>query len=91
MARARLPAHEVGGRLVRPGFEQQHFGAGVGELARDDPAAGARPDHDHVEVLTHSATPRYDQSLSSRAASGGAKSISSQAPGPGAPGATKSL
>ena len=45
-----------------PDLEQQHVAAALRELARDDAAAGARADHDDVEVVLH-AIPRYDQSL----------------------------
>ena len=75
---------------MRPGLEQEHVPAALGELARDDAAAGARADHDDVEPVLH-AIPRYDQSLRRRVASGELKSISAQAPGPSLPGATKSL
>ena len=88
--RLRLPAREVGGGLVRPGLEQQHVPAALGELAGDHAAARTRADDDDVEAFVHE-MPRYDQSFASRVASGVLKSISSQAPLASTPGATKSL
>ena len=88
--RLRLPAGEVRGGQVRADLEQEHVAAALGELAGDDAAAGARADDDDVEA-SFIATPRYDQSFSSRVASGELKSISVHAPGPWLPGATKSL
>ena len=76
---------------MRSDLEQQDVSAAAGELARDDPPASARPDDDHVEAVAHPLIPRYDQSLSSRVASGELKSISFHAPWASSPGATKSL
>ena len=75
---------------MRAGLEQQDVAAAPRQLAGDDAAAGARPHHHDVEPLLH-ATPRYDQSLFRRVASGELKSISAQAPCASLPGATKSL
>ena len=75
---------------MRTRLQQEHVLAALRELARDHAAACAGPDHDHVEPVLHE-TPSHDQSLRSRCATGGAKSISSQALGPSFPGATKSL
>ena len=59
-------------------------------VIREDPtlniAAG-----DDLEALGYCPTPMNDQSFLTRSASGNEKSISDQAPGPAAPGATKSL
>ncbi len=55
--RLRLPAHEVRRAVVRPGLEQQHVPPAPRQLARDDPASGAGPDHDDVECVLH-AIPR---------------------------------
>src|SRR5262249_61939735 len=90
VVRLRLPAVEVDRGQVRSCLEQENVLAALGELARDHAAAGAGPDHDDLEVVLHD-TPSHDQSLRSRAVTGGAKSISSQALGPSLPGATKSL
>jgi len=86
-----LPTGEVGGRAMGAGLERKHARAGVGELAGDQAPAGAGPDHDHIEMLIHDCTPRYDQSLLIRIASGGAKPICTHPLGPSAPSATKSL
>ena len=91
VARPALPAHEVGGDVVRAGLEQQHRAAALGQLASDDAAARTRANDHHLEALAHPTTPRYDQSFLIRIASGEWKSISSYALGPLAPGATKSL
>ena len=86
-----LPAHEVGCTAVLADLKQQHAATALCKLAGDQAAAGARTDHDDLEVLGYCATPMNDQSFLTRSASGKEKSISDQAPGPGAPGATKSL
>ena len=75
---------------MRADLEQEDVAAALRELAGDDAAARARADDDDVERVLH-ATPRYDQSLARRVASGELKSISAHAPGPSLPGATKSL
>ena len=75
---------------MRTGLEQQDVAAALRELTGDDAATRARADNDDVEPILH-ATPRYDQSLSRRVASGELKSISFHAPSTSRPGATKSL
>ena len=91
MAGPGLPAHELLGGVVPAGLEQQHRAAHRRQLARDDAATRARADDHDLETLAHAPIPMNDQSLAIRIASGEWKSISSYAPGPGAPGATKSL
>ena len=87
MVRARLPAHEVGGRLVRPGFEQQHIGARVRQLAGDDPAARRRSRRRPRRSARLIPSPRDTTSPCRAARRAAARSRSrSQAPGPGAPG-----
>ena len=54
----RLPAHVIGGRLVRTGLEQQHAPAAVRQLARHHATAGTGADHDHFVAVAHSVTPR---------------------------------
>ena len=78
-----------GARRCGPRLDEQDVAAALRELARDHAAAGAGPDHDDVVGVLH-AIPSHDQSFLSRVASGELKSISSHAPGPSFPGATKS-
>ena len=85
----RLEAREVVGAEVRSALDEQDVAAPLRELACDHAAAGAGPDHDDLVGVLH-AIPSHDQSFLSRVASGELKSISSQAPGPSLPGATKS-
>ena len=76
------------------GLEQEDVSPALGQFARDDAATRPGSDDDDLEALlrgAHPPTPRYDQSLSIRMASGEWKSISWYALGPGAPGAWKSL
>ncbi len=74
---------------VRTAFDEQDVAVPLGELARDDAASRARPDHDDV-VGGLQAIPSQAQSFARRVASGELKSISVHAPGPSLPGATKS-
>ena len=87
----RLPAREIRRREMRACLEQHHIAATLRELARDHATAGTRADDDDVDSRVYHAIPIHDQSFARRVASGELKSISDQAPGPSASGATKSL
>ena len=86
-----LPADEVSGGQVRAGLEQHHIPPPLCKLPGYHAPARTRADHNDVDLFAHPGTPMKLQSCLIRSARGKRKSISSQAPGPSAPGATKSL